>query len=111
MPPNELTFFGVRFTGAPDTQSVVLVYAAGRSESHIALRDAHRTLRTARRVLALWFNAMDNGGLQVAGCDVDAPTEFNLMTGSEDLAAAQVTAALFVSFPLVDRWALGAAVT
>jgi len=107
-PASTVRLAGVRFDGGTDTLDVVTLYLDGRSDAHVALRNGHRTLRAWRRVLALRWNALDNGGLDLEGCSIDPPTSLSVVTADEDTGAAQVTCMAFLSFPSIDRWALGA---
>jgi hypothetical protein len=107
-PASTVRLAGVRFDGGTDTLDVVTLYLDGRSDAHVALRNGHRTLRAWRRVLALRWNALDNGGLDLEGCSIDPPTTLSVVTADDDPGAAQVTCMAFLSFPSTDRWALGA---
>lgn len=107
-PADRAQFAGVLHDGLPDTHDVAAMYIDGRSESHIALQNAHRTLRALRRVIALQFNLRSNAGVDVGGCYVERPTTIAMQTGDPREGASQITASVFLPFPSLDRWALGA---
>lgn len=109
-PSDAASFAGLLFSGATDTAELAVMYADGRSDAAQALRDAHRTLRTVRRVLALRFAELGNAALDLGGCTIDPAETCRVVTTDGDLGAAQVTAVALFPFPVTDRWALGAPV-
>ena len=107
-PSDSASFAGLVFDGSTDSSDLAVMYADGRSDTGAALQDAHRTLRTVRRVAALRFAELGEAALDLGGCTIDAPTSVRVFTTEGKMGAAQIMAVAFFPFPSVDRWALGA---